>query len=60
MGWLKDLTGDYRAGLGLLGVGVVIAAIVAYMIWLQIEKKRRLSAQEASPAEAQTARGAAK
>jgi cyanate permease len=60
MGWLKDLTGDYRAGLGLLGVGVVIAAIVAYMIWLQIEKKRRLSAQGPIGSEAQTARGAAK
>jgi hypothetical protein len=48
MGWLKDLTGDYRAGLGLLGVGVIIAAFVAYLIWLQIEKKRKLSAEQSA------------
>lgn len=57
MGWLKDHTGDYRTGLVILAVLVTIAAVVAFAIWLQIEKRRRQIAQgqigpEAQPAKA--------
>jgi ACS family tartrate transporter-like MFS transporter len=46
MGWLKDRTGDFRTGLVLLAVAVTLAAVVAFVIWSQIEVKRRLSAQK--------------
>jgi ACS family tartrate transporter-like MFS transporter len=52
MGWLKDLTGNYRTGLVLLAVAVTLAAMVAYVIWLQIEKKRRLAAEGQAVAQA--------
>jgi ACS family tartrate transporter-like MFS transporter len=52
MGWLRDRTGDYRTGLVLLAVAVTLAAIVAFVIWSQIEAKRRLSSQTGLPAKA--------
>jgi ACS family tartrate transporter-like MFS transporter len=41
MGWLKDLTGDYRTGLMLFASAVTLAAIVAFLVWLQIEAQRK-------------------
>ena len=55
MGWLKDLTGDYRTGLVLLAVAVTLAAMVAFVIWSRIEKQRGLgSPGQAQPAKAGT------
>jgi ACS family tartrate transporter-like MFS transporter len=55
MGWLKDLTGDYRTGLVLLAVAVTLAAMVAFVIWSRIEKQRELgSPGQTQPAKAGT------
>ena len=43
VGWIKDYTGSYQAGLVCLGLGVLIAAALAYAIWVQTERIKRLS-----------------
>jgi ACS family tartrate transporter-like MFS transporter len=43
VGWIKDYTGGYTAGLVCLGLGVLLAAALAYAIWVQIERVKRLS-----------------
>jgi nitrate/nitrite transporter NarK len=60
MGWLKDHTGNYRTGLVSLAVLVTTAAIVAFAIWLQIEKRRRQVAQGQGASQAQPAKAGAK
>jgi ACS family tartrate transporter-like MFS transporter len=55
VGWLKDRTGAYSTGLVLLAVAVTTSAIVAFMIWLQIEKMRRAASQGQLAPEARSA-----
>jgi ACS family tartrate transporter-like MFS transporter len=48
IGWFKDATGNFRAGLAVLAAAVTIAAAVAYMIWLRIEKVKLVSKTQAA------------
>jgi MFS family permease len=59
VGSLKDLTGSYSTGLVLLALAVTIAAVVAFVIWLQIENKRRLASQGQIAPEAQSVKSGA-
>jgi ACS family tartrate transporter-like MFS transporter len=38
MGWLKDVTGTFTAGLVVLAVGIISAGLIGFGIWVKTEK----------------------
>ena len=48
MGWLKDKTGNYTAGIFALAVGVLVAAVLGHILWLRTERQNKLRAEAAA------------
>jgi ACS family tartrate transporter-like MFS transporter len=48
VGWIKDVTGKFTAGLFCLALGVLIAAVMGHAIWLQTERTKRKAAAAAA------------